>query len=122
MFPGIVTVVEGESVRFPDVSLPAQNTPPRLMLFKTNGLLPAPPFTAFHTTWTLETVIASCGFVIVRLITLLTITIEPVVMLSHPGFGVEVTVGVNVRVGVNVSVGVEVTVGVEVAVGIRDGV
>lgn len=106
MFPGIVTVVEGVIVRFPDVSLPAQNTPPRLILFKTKGLFPDPPFTEFQTTWTLETVIVSCGFVIDKLMTLLTKMIEPVLMLSHPGMGVEVTVGVNVIVGVDVSVGV----------------
>ena len=48
--------------------------------------------------------------------------IAPVVMLSQPSCGVEVTVGVNVSVGVMVSVGVSVTVAVDVIVGTSVGV
>lgn len=122
LLPGMVTVVEGVIVRFPVLSVPAQNTPPRLALFRANGLLPAPPFTEFQTTWTFKTVIGSCGFVIDKLITLLTIMSGPVVILSQPGIAVGVIVGVNVRVGVMVSVGVCVTVAVGVIVGTSVGV
>lgn len=109
-------------MRFPVVSVPAQNMPPRLALFKAKGLFPAPPLMEFQTTWTFRTVIPSCGFVMDRLIILLTTMSEPVVILSQPGIAVGVTVGVNVRVGVNVSVGVEVAVAVGVIVGTSVGV
>ncbi len=92
--PGIVTVVEGVMVRFPVVSVPAQNTPRRLTLFRANGLLPAPPFTEFQTTWTFRTVMASCGLVMDKLMRLLTMMIEPVLILSHPGMAVGVILGV----------------------------
>lgn len=122
LLPGMVTVVEGVIVRFPVRSVPAQNTLPRLALFRAKGLLPAPPFTEFQTTWTFKTVIGSCGFVIDRLIRLLTIMSGPVVILSQPGIAVGVMVGVNVRVGVMVSVGVNVIVAVGVIVGTSVGV
>ena len=125
MFPGIVTVVEGVIVRFPVLSVPAQNVPFRLTVFKANGLPvgpPLPPFVEFQTTWTFRTVIESCGFVMFRLIVLLSKMIEPVEILLQPGTAVEVTVGVKVRVGVRVSVGVSVTVAVRVNVGTSVGV
>ena len=102
LYPGIVTVVEGVIVRFPVLSLPFQNMPPRLTLFKIKGLLAGPPVAAFQTTWTLRTVTGSCGLVIVKLIVGLppVILIAPVVMLPQPGTGVEVEVGVKVMVGV----------------------
>ena len=119
LFPGMVKVVEGVIVRVPVLSVPAQNTPPRLALFKAKGLLPAPPFVEFQETWTFRTVIVSCGFVKDKLITLLTTISEPVVMLLHPGIAVGVMVGVNVSVGVHVCVVVGVTVAVGVIVGTR---
>lgn len=71
--------------------------------------LPVPPLAAFHINWTLETVTAACGFVIVMLITglLMDILMGPGMILSHPVTMVGVTVGVNVEVGVDVIVGVE---------------
>jgi hypothetical protein len=124
LFPGMVTVVEGVIVRLPVLSLPVQNTPSRLALFKIKGLLAGPPVAEFQVTWTFRTVIASCGLVIVRLIILLppVILIAPVVILPQPGTGVEVAVGVKVSVGVSVSVGVNVIVAVGVIVGVRVGV
>jgi hypothetical protein len=50
------------------------------------------------------------------------ILIAPVVMLAHPGTGVEVEVGVNVIVAVKVMVGVRVSVKVGVIVGVSVGV
>lgn len=122
LFPGIVTVAKFENVAFPVLSVPAQKTPFRLALFKDKVLLPAPPFTAFQTTWTSETLMVSCGFVMDRLIVLLTIIRFPVVILSQPGFAVGVVVGVKVTVGVDVWVGVDVLVAEAVMVGISDGV
>jgi len=124
LFPGMVTVVEGVIVRFPVLSLPVQNTPTRLALFKIKGLLAGPPVAEFQVTWTFRTVIASCGLVIVRLIILLppVMLIAPVVILSQPGTGVEVAVGVKVKVGVKVVVGVKVCVKVGVTVGVSVGV
>ncbi len=100
LFPGIVTVVRLEIVALPVLSVPAQNVPPRLALFKESVLLPEPPLTAFQTTCTSETVTVSCGFVMDKLIVLPTIIRFPVVMLSQPGFAVGVDVGVKVMVGV----------------------
>ena len=112
-------------MRFPVLSVPAQNMPFRLTLFKANGLPdgpPLPPFVEFQTTWTFRTVIESCGFVMSRYIFLVSKMIELVEMLLQPGTAVEVTVGVKVRVGVKVSVGVSVTVAVRVSVGTSEGV
>jgi hypothetical protein len=119
LFPGMVTDV-GETWKYPPVALPAQNVaPPRLILFNIKPLLfPA----EFHVTCTSPMVIMSWGFVMYKLITLPLKMIEPVVILSHPGFAVGVLVGVKVRVGVNVSVGVDVAVAVDVTVGTSDGV
>jgi hypothetical protein len=50
LFPGIVTVVEGVIVAFPVLSVPVQNMPPRLTLFKDKVLLPDPPVAEFQTT------------------------------------------------------------------------
>ena len=122
MFPGIVTVVEGVIVRFPVLSVPAQNTPFRLTFFRDRVLLAGPPVVEFQTTWTFSTVIESCGFVMDRLIVLVSKMIEPVEILLQPGTGVDVAVGVKVRVGVRVSVGVSVTVAVRVSVGTSEGV
>jgi hypothetical protein len=123
----MVSVVEGVIVRpLPDVLLPVQNVVPRLTLFKVNGLLAGAPVALFQVTWTFRTVIESCGLVIVILIVLLPpvpgTVIQPAVILSHPGIGVEVAVGVKVSVGVSVFVGVNVIVGVEVIVGVSVGV
>jgi hypothetical protein len=100
LFPGIVTVDRLLNMALPVISVPAQNVPPRLALFNDKVLFPAPPLTAFQTTWTSETVTVSCGFVIDKLIVLLTIMRLPVVIPSQPGFAVGVVVGVNVTVGV----------------------
>lgn len=60
MFPGIVAVGEGEIVRLPVVFVPDQNTlVPKRALVSVKVLFPAPPLTAFQTTWTLPTVIVS---------------------------------------------------------------
>jgi hypothetical protein len=122
LFPGIVTVVDGVIVRFPVLSVPAQNTPFRLALLRGRVLLAGPPVVEFQTTWTFRTVIESCGFVMDRLIVLASKMMEPVEILLQPGTAVEVTVGVKVRVGVTVSVGVSVTVAVRVNVGTSEGV
>ena len=124
LYTVMVTVVEGVIVRFPELSLPLQNMPPRLTLFKTKGLPDGPPVAAFQTTWTFRTVTGSCGLVIVRLIVGLppVILIAPVVMLPQPGTGVEVEVGVKVTVGVEEAVKVGVTVGVSVGVLLGRGV
>jgi len=121
LFPGIVTVVEGVIVKpLPAVLLPIQNVVPRLTLCRVK-VLPEPPgapVEEFQVTWTSKTVIGSWGLVIVILILLVPaapgMAIEPVVMLSHPGTGVEVAVGVKVFVGVGVTV--RVLVGVNVGV------
>ena len=120
LFPGIVTVVVGVMVKFPEMSVPVQNTPSRLTLFKAKDLPAGPPLVEFQTTWILRTVTGSCGLVIVRLIVGLppVILIAPVVMLPQPGTGVEVLVGVKVIVGVKVMVGVRVSVKVGVTVGV----
>ena len=116
-------MVEGVIVRFPEVSVPAQNTLPSWAFFRVKVvLLPDPPLTEFQITWTLPIVIVSCGFVIDKLIVLPVIRIDPVVMLSQPSMAVEVMVGVNVRVGVIVSVGASVAVAVGVIVGTSVGV
>ena len=125
MFPGMVTVVEGVIVRFPVLSVPAQNVPSRLTLLKANGLPdgpPLPPLAEFQTTWMFRIVIEACGFVMARLIVLVSKMMELVEILLQPGIAVEVTVGVKVRVGVIVSVGVSVTVAVRVSVGKNVGV
>ena len=121
LFPGMVTVVDGVIVKPPpEVLLPAQNVVPRLALNKVKGLLPEAPVVLFQVTWTLETVIASCGLVIVIVIKvlLLAVLIVPARMFPQPGTGVEVEVGVKVMVGVKVTVGVEVCVRVGVIVGV----
>jgi len=123
LFPGIVTVVEGVIIRpLPAVLAPVQNWTPRLAYCRVKVLLPAPPLTEFHITWTFGTVIESWGFVIVILIVLADVVIAPRVMLPQPGTGVEVAVGVNVMVGVNVIVGVFVGVNVGVTVGVFEGI
>ena len=105
LFPGMVTVGEGVIMRLPVLSLPVQNMSPRMAYSKTKELPLGAP-NGFQATWTSETMIGSCGLVIVILMRLPSMMIEPVVMLPHPGTGVEVEVGVNVAVGVNVMVGV----------------
>lgn len=110
-FPGIVTVLEagGVLVKLPDLLSTIHWTPPRVVLVQVKVAgLPVPPVAAFHTNWTLETVTAVCGFVIVMLITgLLTdILIGPGVIFPQPVTTVGVGVGVNVEVGVGVIVGV----------------
>ena len=67
LFPGMVRVVEGVMVKFPELSLPVQKKTPRLAVFRYKGLLAGPPLAAFQTTWTFRTVIVSCGLVIVIL-------------------------------------------------------
>ena len=112
----------GENSKYPPLAVPAQNaTFARLILFKVRVLLLGPPV-AFQVTCTFDTVIASWGFVMDKLITFELKRIELVVMLSQPGFAVGVVVGVNVRVGVEVSVGVRVGVRVDVMVGTSVGV
>jgi hypothetical protein len=123
LFPGIVTVVGGVLVILPVLLLAVQVTPARLMLCRDKGLLAGPPVREFQVAWTLSTVIASCGLVMVMLI----IGVPPgilmavVVIMLQPGTGVEVMVGVKVIVGVNVIVGVKVIVAVGVMVGVLDG-
>jgi hypothetical protein len=111
LFPGIVTVVEagGVLVKLPDLLSTIHITSARVVLVQVKVAgMPVPPLAAFHTNWTLETVTAVCGFVIVMLITglLIDILIALVVMLPQPVATVGVAVGVNVEVGVTVMVGV----------------
>lgn len=74
LFPGIVTVVAGVIVSpLPAVLEPIQNVVvPRVTLdnVKVLPLPPGAPVELFHVTCTSETVIASCGFVIVILMVL----------------------------------------------------
>ena len=117
----MVTVVDGVIVKpLPEVLLPVQKVVPRLALNKVRGLLPDAPVVLFHVTTTLETVIASCGLVIVIDISvlLLVVLIGPARMFPQPETGVEVEVGVKVMVGVKVTVGVKVCVRVGVIVGV----
>jgi hypothetical protein len=111
LFPGIVTVVEagGVLVKLPELLSTIHATPARVVLVQVKVAgLPVPPLAAFQTNWTLETVTAVCGFVMVMLITglLMDILIALVVILPQPAATVGVAVGVNVGVGVNVFVGV----------------
>ena len=46
--PGMVTVVMGVIVRLPELSLPLQNTPPRLAVVKLKPLLAGPPVREFQ--------------------------------------------------------------------------
>jgi hypothetical protein len=59
-FAGMVTVVDGVIVRFPELSLPLQNTLPRVALCNVKVLpvpLGGPPVEEFQVTLTVETVI-----------------------------------------------------------------
>jgi hypothetical protein len=64
LFPCRVTA-EGVIVRSPLVSVPVQNKPPRLALFKARALGLGAPATVFHLTRTEATSMGACGFVIV---------------------------------------------------------
>jgi hypothetical protein len=119
LFPGIVRVDEGVSVIFPEVLFrPDQNVLPRLTLCNVKVLLPFAPLAAFHMNWTVETVTAVYGLVIVMLTTLLleAILISLVVMVLQLEDGVDVPVAVGVDVKVAVGVAVFVLVGIRVGV------
>jgi hypothetical protein len=76
LFPGMVTVVEGSIVKSPVSSLPVQKRTSRLAYCRLKELPLGPP-RGFQTTWTLETVSVSCGFMIHMLMLLPFIMIFP---------------------------------------------
>jgi hypothetical protein len=116
LFPGMLTIVEGVIVSFPELSLPDQNRLPlalpvhnwslRIAYCKVKALLASPPVEAFQETWTLRTVTDPWGLVIVIPMALSDLLIGPWVILSHPGIAVAVAVGVAVGVKVGVTTGV----------------